>query len=66
MKSKSYGFFDYKYVQPQYHKEEFHTDEKHASKYGADSHAKGAKQHHDGAYYGKGYEGYGAFRRRRL
>ncbi|VDL81701.1 unnamed protein product [Nippostrongylus brasiliensis] len=55
---KSYGFFNYKYVQPQYHIEKFHADEKHVKKYGSDSHASGARERADGGYYDKGKEGY--------
>ncbi|VDO97237.1 unnamed protein product [Heligmosomoides polygyrus] len=57
-KTKSYGFFDYKYVQPQYHVEKFHSDEKHAKKYGSSAHEAEAKDRSDGDYYSKGHDGY--------
>jgi hypothetical protein len=39
-KGKSYGFFNYRWVQPQYHIEEFYTDEHHSKRCN-----KGAKHH---------------------
>ncbi|CAD6191125.1 unnamed protein product [Caenorhabditis auriculariae] len=58
VKTKTYGFFDYHYVQPQYHMEQFHTDEKHAAKYSGDEHSNGQKHKDNSGYHGAGYQGY--------
>ncbi|VDO90252.1 unnamed protein product [Haemonchus placei] len=57
-KTKSYGYFDYQYVQPQYHVEKFHTDEKHARKYDSDTHSAGNQERSNGGYYSKGHDKY--------
>ncbi|KAK6756212.1 hypothetical protein RB195_014546 [Necator americanus] len=58
VKVKTKGYFDYKYVQPQYHVEKYHSDEKHVKKYGGDAYSKGAKEQEKGDYYSKGYDDY--------
>ncbi|CAJ0569211.1 unnamed protein product, partial [Mesorhabditis spiculigera] len=61
VKTKSTGYFEYKFVQPQYHMEQFHQDEKHGKKYGADSHDYGKEHYGDGKYDNKGYSKYGKY-----
>lgn len=58
MKHKTYGFFDYKYIDPQYHLEQYYTDEKHGTKYGSDAHNAQLKDHAAGEHYGQGYNDY--------
>uniref|UniRef100_A0A0K0DG99 Filaggrin-2-like n=1 Tax=Angiostrongylus cantonensis TaxID=6313 RepID=A0A0K0DG99_ANGCA len=58
LKVKTYGYFDYKYIRPQYHVEKFHSEEKHANKYGADAHSQAAENNKDKDYYSKGHDDY--------
>lgn len=59
VKTKTFGFFDYRYVQPQYHMEQYHTDEKHANKYAGDEHNAGQQHKDNGGYHADGHQGYG-------
>ncbi|TKR81030.1 hypothetical protein L596_014975 [Steinernema carpocapsae] len=63
--SKTKGFFDFHFQQPQFHVEKFFSDEKHAKKYGADEHNKYGKEHdyghHDASDYNKYGKGYGDY-----
>ncbi|KHJ81927.1 hypothetical protein OESDEN_18384, partial [Oesophagostomum dentatum] len=60
VRTKTFGFFNYKYVKPQYHIEEFHSDERHSNKYADDSHSSGGRESSRGGYHDRGHSSYGA------
>uniref|UniRef100_A0A183UUA6 Hematopoietic lineage cell-specific protein n=1 Tax=Toxocara canis TaxID=6265 RepID=A0A183UUA6_TOXCA len=62
VKAKTFGFFDYRYKQPEYHVEQYYTDEKHGQKFGADHHHRAVNDHasdkHEASGWGKRGNGY--------
>uniref|UniRef100_A0A0M3HGW7 S8_pro-domain domain-containing protein n=1 Tax=Ascaris lumbricoides TaxID=6252 RepID=A0A0M3HGW7_ASCLU len=48
LKAKIFGYFDYRYKQPEYHIEEYYTDEKYGQKFGANYHHRAIKDHSSG------------------
>ncbi|KAL6724835.1 hypothetical protein Aduo_019690 [Ancylostoma duodenale] len=58
LKTKSYGFFDYRYVRPQYHIEQFHSDEKYSNKHASDTFSSGGRQSERGGYHDRGHDSY--------
>ncbi|ETN75224.1 hypothetical protein NECAME_00635 [Necator americanus] len=60
VRTKSFGFFDYKYIRPQYHLEQFHSEERHGNKYATDAHSSGGHNSEHGGYHSRGHDGYGS------
>ncbi|VDM81410.1 unnamed protein product [Strongylus vulgaris] len=58
LKTKTFGFFNYKYIRPQYHIEEFRSDEKHSNKYDDDAFTSSGRNAKHGEYHDEGHDSF--------